>query len=90
MKRPEDNPEGYERTSLVKRADQLHGQLLLVHGTYDDNVHPQNVFAFIDALIAADKPFELMMYPMRKHGIDDVAATVHLYKHMLAFWKRAL
>ncbi len=90
MKRPEDNPEGYDRTSLVKRADQLHGQLLLVHGTYDDNVHPQNVFAFIDALIAADKPFELMMYPMRKHGIDDVAATVHLYKHMLAFWKRAL
>jgi dipeptidyl-peptidase-4 len=90
MKRPEDNPEGYERTSLVKRAGQLHGHLLLVHGTYDDNVHPQNAFAFIDALVAADKPFEVMMYPMRKHGIDDDAATVHLYKHMLAFWRRAL
>ena len=39
MKRPVDNPEGYESTSFVKTAKNLHGSLLLVHGTYDDNVH---------------------------------------------------
>ncbi len=90
MKLPSENPDGYERTSLVKRAGELHGRLLLIHGTYDDNVHPQNDQAFLDALIAAGKPVEAMIYPMRKHGIDDPAATVHIYKAMLEFWKRAL
>jgi dipeptidyl-peptidase-4 len=90
MKLPSENPDGYDRTSLVKRARELHGRLLLIHGTYDDNVHPQNAHAFLDALIAAGKPVEAMIYPMRKHGIDDPAATAHIYKAMLEFWKRAL
>ena len=58
MKTPQDNPDGYERTSLVKRAGSLHGSLMLVFGSYDDNVHPQNSLAFIDALIAAGKPYQ--------------------------------
>jgi dipeptidyl-peptidase-4 len=90
MKRPEDNPEGYEQTSLVKRAGSLAGHLLLVWGSYDDNVHPQNEQAFVNGLIAAGKPVEVMEYPMRKHGIADTPATVHLYKKMVEFWKRAL
>jgi len=90
MKRPQDNPEGYDRTSLVKLAAQLHGDLLIVYGTYDDNVHPQNEEAFADALVAAGKPFEMKVYPMRKHGIDDQPATIHLYRAMLDFWKRRL
>jgi dipeptidyl aminopeptidase/acylaminoacyl peptidase len=50
MKTPAENPEGYDDVSLVKRAkDHLHGRLLIVHGTYDDNVHPQNTWAFVDA-----------------------------------------
>ncbi|MGI9262357.1 MAG: DPP IV N-terminal domain-containing protein, partial [Woeseiaceae bacterium] len=53
MKRPQDNEEGYEATSHAKRAGDLHGRLLLVHGTYDDNVHPQNSWAFSDELIEA-------------------------------------
>ena len=75
MKAPEDNPEGYDATSFVRRAGDLHGRLLLVHGTHDDNVHPQNVWAFVDALIEHNVPFELMIYPMRKHGISDRPAT---------------
>jgi dipeptidyl-peptidase-4 len=90
MKPPLANPEGYEKTSLVKRARQLHGRLLLVHGTYDDNVHPQNSWHFIDELIKAGKPFDMMMYPMRKHGISDRPARIHLYKKMLEFWKMHL
>jgi dipeptidyl-peptidase-4 len=90
MKRPEDNAEGYDSTSVVRRAGQLHGHLLIVHGTYDDNVHPENEQAFIDALVAAGKQFEAMIYPMRKHGITDQPATIHLYKMMLEFWKRNL
>ena len=90
MKTPRENPEGYARTDLVDRAKDLHGRLLLVHGTYDDNVHPQNCWRFVDALIEAQKTFELMIYPMRKHGITDRSARIHLFTTMEDFWKRNL
>ena len=90
MKRPQDNPKGYKKTSLVKAAKNLHGRLLLVHGTYDDNVHPQNAWAFIDELIKAGKMFDMMMYPMRQHGISDDPAQIHLYNTMLEFWTHNL
>jgi dipeptidyl-peptidase-4 len=90
MRTPQENPEGYERTSLIPLAKQLHGRVLIVFGTYDDNVHPYNEFAFIDALISAGKKFDMMAYPMRKHGINDEAAQRHLYGLMLDFWKANL
>jgi len=90
MKRPVDDPAGYERTSHALRAKNLHGQLLLVHGTYDDNVHPQNAWRFTDELIEAGIPLEMMIYPMRKHDIRDDAAQKHLYATMRDFWHRRL
>jgi len=90
MKTPEANPEGYERAAVVPRAKDLHGRLLLAFGTYDDNVHPQNEWAFIDALVEAGKPFDMMLYPGRKHAIDDRAARRHLMETMVAFWERWL
>ena len=90
MKLPQDNPEGYEKTSFVKSAKNLHGRLLLVHGTYDDNVHPQNSWAFIEQMIQHNIRFEMMFYPMRKHGISDNPASIHLYNTMLEFWGRNL
>jgi dipeptidyl-peptidase 4 len=90
MKTPAENPDGYEATNLVARAKDLHGRLLIVFGTYDDNVHPQNSLAFMDALVGAGKLFDVMAYPMRKHGIDDRAARAHLYAKMLEFWKTYL
>jgi len=89
---PQDNPQGYKDTSSVLAAAGLKGRLLLVHGTFDDNCHPQNTEAFIDALIKNNMPFELMIYPWRKHGIgffpDD--AQLHLQTLMLDFWRRNL
>jgi dipeptidyl-peptidase-4 len=90
MKLPEGNPEGYKRSSLNDAAKDLSGRLLLVHGTYDDNVHIQNAWKFTDELIKAGKTFDMMIYPMRQHGIADRAARIHLYKTMLEFWKRNL
>ena len=90
MRTPEENPEGYANASLIPRAKNLHGRLMIAFGTYDDNVHPYNEMAFIDALIAAGKDFDMMAYPMRKHGISDEAATLHLYRKMLDFWKANL
>ena len=88
MKRPQDNEEGYEATSHAKRAADLHGRLLLVHGTYDDNVHPQNSWSFADEMIEAGITLDMMIYPMRKHGIADDAAQLHVYKTMYEFWQR--
>ena len=87
---PQDNPNGYKDTSSVLSAKNLKGRLLIVHGTYDDNVHPQNTFAFIDRLIKNNIQFDLMIYPWRKHGIRDYPARVHLYTLMLDFWQRHL
>lgn len=87
---PQDNPEGYLETSSVEAASNLKGKLLIVHGTYDDNVHPQNTYAFINKLIKHNIPFELMIYPWRKHGISDTPARIHLYTVMLDFWRRNL
>ncbi|HKG47229.1 MAG TPA: S9 family peptidase [Pyrinomonadaceae bacterium] len=90
MRTPQENPKGYESSSLVPLAKQMHGRVLIVYGTYDDNVHPYNEMAFIDALIGGGKKFDMMAYPMRKHGIEDESATVHLFHLMLDFWKANL
>lgn len=87
---PQENPSGYDETSSVRAAANLKGRLLIVHGTYDDNVQPQNTFSFIDKLIESRIPFDLMIYPWRKHGISDTPATLDLYRRMLDFWNKTL
>lgn len=69
MLTPKENADGYEKTSVVKAAKNLHGKLLLVHGQMDDNVHVQNAYRLVDALQKADKDFELMIYPQARHPI---------------------
>jgi dipeptidyl-peptidase-4 len=69
MLTPQENPEGYRKSSVVEGAKNLHGRLLLLHGMLDDNVHMQNNTRLIRALQQADKPFEMMLYPDSRHGI---------------------
>ncbi len=88
--RPQDNPQGYAETSSVLAAGDIKGKLLIVHGTYDDNVHPQNTEAFIHELIQRGIPFEMMIYPWQKHGIAAPADQLHLRRLMLDFWNRNL
>jgi len=90
MKTPQVNLEAWEKVSLLKYAKDLHGRLMIVHGTYDDNVRIQNTWAFIDELIKAGKNYDMMIYPMRKHGIADPPARIHLFKKMIEFWTRNL
>jgi dipeptidyl aminopeptidase/acylaminoacyl peptidase len=68
MNTPQENPQGYDATSVVKAARNLHGNLLIVHGLMDDNVHVANTVQFIQELQKADKDFELMIYPRARHG----------------------
>ena len=85
---PEDNPEGYRAGSPANFAKNLHGRLLLVHGTGDDNVHPQNAWRMARELQQAGVAFDMMIYPLEEHGIR--GATRHVYQTMLEFWKRWL
>jgi dipeptidyl-peptidase-4 len=86
---PDDNAEGYELSSPIHRADRLADRLLVVHGTGDDNVHPQNTIALAAKLVAAGKPFEDALYPRQKHGFRGPAAR-HVYERMTRFFEDAL
>ncbi len=78
---PQQNAEDYRLGSPITYADRLRGNLLLVHGTGDDNVHYQNTEALVNALVAANKPFTMMAYPNRSHGIYEGAGTSrHLFE----------
>jgi dipeptidyl-peptidase-4 len=80
---PEDNAEGFKDGSPITHAAGLEGDLLLIHGTGDDNVHYQGVELLINELIAQGKQFDLMAYPNRSHGIrEGKGTTMHLYTLM--------
>jgi dipeptidyl-peptidase-4 len=82
MHTPQENPDGYREASLLPRAAQLSSAFLLVHGTGDDNVHVQNSLQLANALEAAKKQFDLMLYPNRTHSIAGGTTRVHLYTLM--------
>ncbi len=79
---PKDEAKAYDDSSMPKAAGRLHGALLLVHGTSDDNVHMQNSIQMIDALIKAGKQFRFMAYPGKTHGIAGSETQQQLY-HMI-------
>jgi dipeptidyl-peptidase-4 len=78
---PSDNPGPYIQ-SISSAAASLHGALLLVHGTSDDNVHLQNSIQMVDALIKSGKQFGFMVYPGKTHSISGALSRTHLF-HMI-------
>ncbi|WP_162060915.1 S9 family peptidase [Undibacterium sp. KW1] len=65
---PQENAEGYDKGSVLKAAKDLSGKIMIMHGTMDDNVHPQNTIMFIDELIKNGKDYSLQLYPGAGHG----------------------
>jgi dipeptidyl-peptidase-4 len=90
MRTPVENPDGYEKGAPLTYADRLEGSLLLVHGTGDDNVHPQNTLQLVDRLITANKQFELRLYPNRTHSIAGPGIRTNLYTMLTDYLKRTL
>ena len=86
MRTPKENMEGYEATSAMNRADKLHGALLLMHGTADDNVHLRNASEYSEALVQADKQFDMHIYTNRNHGIRGGNTTKHLLTRVTDFF----
>ncbi len=80
---PKENAAGYDASSILKAAPSLSGKLLILHGTLDDNVHPQNTVQFIDALQKALKPVDVMLLPGSDHG---PVAPHHVWARIKASW----
>ena len=85
LRRPIDNPLGYENNSPLNFTDGIKGNYLLIHGTGDDNVHWQNSAEMINAMIKSGAKYDSEVYPNRNHGIGDRAASFHLYRRMTNF-----
>lgn len=90
MLMPQNNPEGYKASSALAAAKNLHGQLLLIHGVIDDNVHMQNTLKFSYELQKAGKPFRLMVYERSRHGVTDPDLVKHLRQMMFDFTTEVL
>ena len=85
MRTPQENTDGYDRNSPINFVDQLKGKYLLIHGSGDDNVHYQNTMEMINAMVAADKQFDLFIYPNKNHGIYGGNTRNHLFNMMFEY-----
>jgi dipeptidyl-peptidase-4 len=85
MRTPNENERGYNATSPLRLAGNLQGKLLLVHGTADDNVHFKQTLDYAEALVQANKSFDMHIYKDRNHGIAGGNTRLHLYAKMTNF-----
>jgi len=86
MRTPKENNSGYEDNSPVNFADRFKGKLLMIHGMADDNVHTQNSYDMVTALVGANKQFEMQLYPNSNHGIYTGKNTsYHLWERITDF-----
>ncbi|HEX8409169.1 MAG TPA: S9 family peptidase [Thermoanaerobaculia bacterium] len=90
MLMPQNNEAGYRKSSPRFDAEKLHGALLLMHGTTDDNVHVQSTLHFARDLQHAGKEFEMMLYPRTRHTVTDKQTLYHVQKTIFSFVRRQL
>ena len=90
MRRPQVNDKGYENASLLNRAADLTGNVLIIHGTADDNVHAQHTYQYTDALVQAGKQFEMQLYTDDNHHLRKDNNSIHMHKRILLFLEKNL
>jgi dipeptidyl-peptidase-4 len=90
MRRPQVNEFGYEKADVISLAEDLKGNLLLIHGLADDNVHAQQSWLYVEALVQAGKQFEMQMYPDDNHFLRNGKNYEHLHNRIMLFLKNNL
>ncbi len=90
MRRPQVNEAGYNNASLMNHAADLSGNVLIVHGMADDNVHAQHTMKYIEALVQADKQFEMQIYPDDNHFLKRGKNYTHLHNRIMDFLNKNL
>jgi dipeptidyl-peptidase-4 len=87
---PQEHGEAYDDAAVIPRLTALSGRLLLLHGMADDNVQISNAFAVMAELQARSIPFDLMLFPGQRHGIQGEARQLQLWRTYLEFFGREL
>ena len=88
---PQDSPQAYERSSAINFASGLHGDLLVMHGSGDDNVHYQGFELLVNKLISLGKQFDMRVYPGRTHAISEGKGTnLDVYTNILGYFEEHL
>ena len=87
---PQENASGYQQTAPQNFVAGIRARFLLVHGTGDDNVHPQNSVQLIERMVRANRPLQQLFYPNRTHSISGGNTTVHLYESLTRFIRENL
>lgn len=90
MRTPQENAEGYRAASVLERCKNLKGDVIVIHGMADDNVHPQNTYELTEQWVQADIPFDMHLYTNRDHGIRGGNTNLHIYKLLYRYLKRNL
>lgn len=90
MRTPKENGDGYRASSAINHVAALKGQLLLIHGSADDNVHFQNFMEYNEALVQANIQFETQIYTNRNHGISGGNTRNHLMNRVVNFFLQNL
>ena len=90
MRRPQDNPSGYNDNSPINWVKHLKGNLLLCHGTADDNVHVQNTYELSEALVQANKQIDMQIYTNRNHSIYGGYTRLQLYTKFVNYLNQHL
>jgi dipeptidyl-peptidase-4 len=85
MRTPLENAAGYNDNAPINFVNQLKGKFFLIHGAADDNVHYQNSMELVNALVKADKQFDLFIYPNKNHGIYGGNTRNHLFNMLLNY-----
>ena len=90
MRTPQENAEGYKKASVLERSKNLKGGLLVISGTFDDNVHPQNTYELTERLVQADIPFDMHIYTNRNHFIRGGNTSNYIYTQLYRYLKKNL
>ena len=87
MRTPQQNASGYDAGSPISLANKLEGNLLLIHGSADDNVHFQNTMDYANALVGANKQFDMFVFTDKDHSIRGASTRAYLYEKVIKFLK---
>lgn len=90
MSTPQDNPEGYKEGAVTAHVEGLSGKLLLVHGMVDENVHFRHTARLITALTAAQKPYDLQIFPEERHMPRDAAGLEYMERRLVSYFEEHL
>ena len=90
MGMPDKNPDGYKESAVLTHADKINGRLMLIHGLIDENVHFRHTARLINALIEADKDYELVLFPDERHMPRSESGRLYMERRMTEFFKAHL